>query len=73
MPNMRKTITVKFNFGDNVLLKTERSVGRIVTGIITRPGGQMYELASGLESSWHHDVEIENEPVKKTAGFNNKH
>jgi hypothetical protein len=48
---MRKTITTKWTFGDEVELKTEPGIKRIVTGIILRPSGKMYEMAIGMETS----------------------
>lgn len=66
----KKTINIAFNFGDDVQLKTEPGVKRVVTGIILRPSGKMYEMAIGMETSWHQDVEIEKFPDKpKKAGF----
>jgi hypothetical protein len=66
---MRKQIQVKFYFGDEVGLKTEPGVKRIVTGIVLRPSGKMYEIAVGIDTSWHQDVEIERFPQAKKAGF----
>jgi hypothetical protein len=66
---MRKQIQVKFYFGDEVGLKTEPGVKRIVTGIVLRPSGKMYEIAVGIDTSWHQDVEIEKFPQAKKAGF----
>jgi hypothetical protein len=67
---MKKVISVLFTFGNEVQLKTEPTIKRIVTGIIVRPSGKMYELANGVETSWHQDVEIEKFPEIKKAGFN---
>jgi hypothetical protein len=67
---MRKVISVLFTFGNEVQLKTEPAIKRIVTGIIVRSSGKMYELANGVETSWHQDVEIEKFPEIKKAGFN---
>jgi len=69
---MRKQISVAFNFGDSVRLKTEPDMKRIVTGYILRQSGRpMYELAWNVESTWHHEVEIENfsDNSKKVHGF----
>ena len=66
---IKKTIQIAFNFGDEVELKTEPGVKRVVTGIILRPSGKMYEMAIGMETSWHQDVEIEKFPQAKKAGF----
>jgi hypothetical protein len=66
---MKKTITIAYNFGDEVDLKTEPTIKRIITGLIVRPSGKMYELANGVETSWHQEVEIERFPLSKKAGF----
>jgi hypothetical protein len=69
---MKKTITISYNFGSEVQLKTEPETKRIITGIILRPNGKMYECACGLETSWHQDVEIEKFPdTKRVGGFRN--
>ena len=65
---MKKTISIAFNFGDRVLLKTDNEFERIVTGIVLRPNGKMYELASGVETTWHQEVEIEKVPEKTVVG-----
>lgn len=70
---MRKTISLKFNYGDGVALKTEPDLKRIITGIILRPGGKMYEAAIGMDTSWHQEVEIQKfQEPRKVGGFNNK-
>ena len=68
---MRKTVSLKFNLGDMVILKTEPEIKRIVTGLVLRQGGKMYELVNGVESSWHQEVEIERAPerAKPVKGF----
>jgi hypothetical protein len=69
---MRKSITIKFDFGDPVALKTDPFTERVITGIVLRPSGKMYELANGIDTSWHQDVEVEKFPIKtekKKAGF----
>jgi hypothetical protein len=66
---MRKTFSVKFDFGEVVELKTDAGIRRIVTGIILRPSGKMYEVARELETSWHQEVEIEKFPTTTRAGF----
>lgn len=69
---IRRTITLDFFFGDEVQLKTDTEYKRIVTGIILKPKGKMYELACGLETSYHQAVEIEKFPeVQKIKGFRN--
>jgi len=72
---IKKTITLAFDFGEEVQLKTDTEYKRIVTGIILKPKGKMYELACGLETSYHQAVEIEKFPEpKRVGGFktNNK-
>ena len=66
---MKKSFTCKFNFGDEVELKTDIGTKRVVTGYIIRPSGKMYEVARELETSWHQEVEIEKFPASKKAGF----
>ena len=68
---MRKTVSLKFSLGEMVILKTEPQIKRIVTGLILRQSGKMYELVNGVESSWHQEVEIESMPekAKPVKGF----
>jgi hypothetical protein len=66
---MKKSFSVKFNFGEEVELKTDVGIKRVVTGYIIRPSGKMYEVAKELETSWHQEVEIEKFPENKRAGF----
>jgi hypothetical protein len=70
---MKKThsFTSDFFFGDRVALKTEPDIERIVTGLILRPSGKMYEIACGLEASCHQEVEIENFSKVQVSGFKN--
>jgi hypothetical protein len=66
---MKKSFSVKFNWGEEVELKTDVGIKRVVTGYILRPSGKMYEVAKELETSWHQEVEIEKFPENKRAGF----
>lgn len=72
---MRKTISIKFNFGDEVRLRTDPEKTRIVIGISVRPGGKIYELAWGEATTWHQEIEIEHinkvkiNKVNKVKGF----
>jgi hypothetical protein len=68
---MKRQITISFNFGDEVMLKTEPLIKRIITGIVLRPSGKMYETASGVETSWHQEIELEKFPETRKSGFNN--
>ncbi len=61
---MRKSFTTKFSIGEAVVLRTEPETKRIVTGLVLRQSGKMYELATGVESSWHQEIEIERMPEK---------
>lgn len=68
-----KTLQVAYDWGDKVQLKTDTELTRIVTGYIIRPSGTKYELASGLDVTWHEEVEIEVCPEKKAiSGFKNQ-
>ena len=66
---MKKSFSVKFNFGEEVELKTDVGTKRVITGYIIRPSGKMYECARELETSWHQEVEIEKFPTTARAGF----
>ena len=66
---IKKTFQIKFNFGEEVQLKTDAGIKRVITGYIIRPSGKMYEVARELETSWHQEVEIEKFPQSKKAGF----
>jgi ribosomal protein L21E len=63
---MRKTITVKYNQGDLVTLKSEPDVIRTISGYLIKGRNITYGLAKGAEEeSWH--VEDEISPVKKNV------
>lgn len=68
---IKKTITLAFDWGNEGQLRTDPELNkRVITGIILRPNGKMYECACGLDTSWHQDVEIEKFPeAKKVGGF----
>jgi hypothetical protein len=65
----RHTISIAFDFGEEVQLKTDVGTKRVVTGYILRPSGKMYEVARELETSWHQEVEIEKFPETRRSGF----
>ena len=66
----KKSFSLDFGFGDLVFLRTDCEIERVVTGVIIRPSGKMYELACGIETTWHQSVEIESCPeVVKVIGF----
>lgn len=49
----------KYNIKDEVYLKTDSDQRkRIVTSIIIKSDGIMYELVCGENSGWHYDFEI---------------
>ena len=57
---MAKILDNKFEFGEQVYLKTDKEQdARIVTAICIRGNGSLtYELHCGEKSSWHSDIEI---------------
>lgn len=63
---IKKTLSFPYWFGDNVALKAEPEFIRIITGIILRPTGKMYELSSDGDPEWRHEVEIERFPEEPT-------
>jgi hypothetical protein len=66
----RKSFNVKFDFGSEIELRTDPGVKRVVTGFILRPSGKLYEVASGIETSWHQEVEIDKfTETTKRPGF----
>ena len=64
---IKKTLTFPYWFGDNVVLKAEPEVVRIITGVILRPTGKMYELSSVGDPEWRHEVEIDSLPEEPSA------
>jgi hypothetical protein len=55
-------ITVKYDFGDVVYLKTdEHQLQRIVTGYILRQRMIIYYLSCGTTETCHYDYEISKE------------
>ncbi len=65
---MKKTINIKFPVGDMVCLKTGDPVERIVTGIMLRDQGKIYELSYGEVITWHQEIEIEKYPESVVVG-----
>lgn len=55
---MIKRFTIKYNFGDFVILKTDPETKRIISGLMFRPGSVTYGLAKGDEETWHQEIEI---------------
>ena len=68
---MKKTITVQFDYGETVVLKTKPDEVRIVSGFLVRPKNITYGLVLGEEESWHQDLGIESlsSKVFKVKGF----
>lgn len=67
---MKKTVNISFDFGEEVVLKTDPEKIRIVTGITMRPSGKLYELAHGETTSWHQSCEIRYpEEAMRIKGF----
>jgi hypothetical protein len=72
---MKKTINISFNFGQTVVLKTDPSTPRVISGMIIRPLPQKgvfitYGLAKGDEETWHNDCEIATmRNIFKVKGF----
>ena len=61
---MKKIINISYNFGQTVVLRTDPSTPRVVSGMMIRPLPQKgvfitYGLAKGEEETWHNDCEIE--------------
>lgn len=65
---------VKFLIGETVYLRTDPDqMERLVTGLIIRPGSNLYLLSSGVETSSHYDFEISPERnVNKSLNIEEK-
>jgi len=51
-----------FDIGQRIFLKIDpEQIERMVTGIVVRPNGIMYEVSSGVEVSTHYDIEMSSE------------
>ena len=55
---MTKSFKTRFNYEDEVLLKTDPESRRIVSGFLLRKGSVMIGLMKGEEESWHFDGEL---------------
>jgi hypothetical protein len=68
---MRISFTSKYRYGDEVVLRTEPEVKRIVVKFLLQKGNVTYGLANrDNEETWHQEVEIQ--PVRgitKIKGF----
>ena len=56
---MRKSFTVKYDYGESVCLKTKPSEIRVICGFIIRQKSVEYLLKQGDEEFCHREVEIE--------------
>ena len=56
--DVKKSFKTEFNFGEEVVLKTDPGVIRIVNGFLLRPGNVTIGLAYGQEETWHQPAEI---------------
>ncbi len=72
---MKKTVNCSYWFGDPVRLKTEPENRCLITGIVLRESGKLYEVSIGREPSWHQACEIEPWPEDnrdRVKGFGKK-
>ena len=54
-----KDQAINFKIGEIAFLRTDIDQReRLVTGILIRPAGVLYDLSFGSESSYHYDFEI---------------
>ena len=54
-----ENVAINFKIGETAYLKTDIDQReRLVTGILIRPAGVMYDLSFGSENSYHYDFEI---------------
>ncbi len=61
--------TIQYKIGDEVVLKVEPTITRVVTGYTLREKAITYILAGPeLNESWHQGIEITKTQQKK-AGF----
>ena len=56
--DVKKSFKTEFNFGQEVVLKTDPGVIRIVNGFLLRPGNVTIGLAYGQEETWHQMNEV---------------
>lgn len=49
----------KYSFGDIVYLVTDKDqLKRVVTGIILKPDGMMYEVCQAIDTQNHYECEL---------------
>lgn len=56
--DVKKSFKTDYFFGQEVVLKTDPGVIRIVNGFLLRPGNVTIGLAYGQEETWHQPAEI---------------
>lgn len=66
---MKKSFTTEFNFGQEVVLKTEPGTIRMVSGFLLRPGSIVIGLVCGENESWHQMNEVRAINEFKVKGF----
>lgn len=55
---MKKIISVTYQFGETVVLKSDPDVRRVVSGYLVRPKQVLYLLSQGDNETGHQDIEI---------------
>jgi ribosomal protein S10 len=75
---MKKTFTARFNWGEAVVLKTDPTTIRQISGMMLRPLPDKkkvfvtYGLIKGEEETWHNEFEIATYGQQfKVKGFKN--
>jgi hypothetical protein len=56
--DVKKSFKTEFNFGQEVILKTEPNTVRIVSGFLLRPGSLVIGLVNGENETWHQMNEV---------------
>ena len=56
--DVKKSFKTDFNFGEEVVLKTEPGTIRIVSGFLLRPGNIVIGLVCGENETWHQMNEV---------------
>lgn len=69
------TINNKFNVRQCVMLRTDKEfLSRMIIGIkACAEGGILYEVACGIDISWHYECELIADLEKKEIGFLKDH
>jgi hypothetical protein len=66
---VKKSFTTEFNFGQEVVSKTEPGTIRMVSGFLLRPGSIVIGLVCGENESWHQMNEVRAINEFKVKGF----